>query len=137
MELVRRNTADVAEVADVFLAHWCASHQSGSLRGASENAGFFATWRVCAMRDPDLRRIAGRNVGDCVGALPDDAAATVADLLQRLGVGEDDAVAYIEAQLTRLPGWAAAMARRNANGHRRAVVSCSQCQRGTSTGYDS
>ena len=122
IELIRRNTADVADLVDLFVAHWCASHQSGSLRGASEGDGFYATWRAIAAYDPEFRRLAGREIGDRVRSLSVDAAEAVADLLHRLGVGDHDAVAYLEAQLTRLPGWAAVMARRNALGHRRAVV---------------
>ncbi len=122
MQLTRRGTGDVADRVDVFVAHWCASHQSESLPLRSGTEGLYAGWRALAPYDPDLRRIAGGNIGDLVKALPVDAAHAVAELLHRLGVGEDDAVAYLEAQVTRLPGWAAVMARRVAHGQRRAMV---------------
>ena len=121
-ELTRRGTAGVAELTDALLAHWCASYESGALRVPSGVEGLFAMWRVFAAHDPDLRRIAGRAARETVGSLPDSAAAAVADLLHRLGLGEDDAVGYLQAQLTRLPGWAAVMARRVARGHRHEVV---------------
>lgn len=122
VELTRRGTAHVAELADMYLAHWCASVPCGPLHARAGHAGLFATWRALAAHDPDLRRLAGRELANRVCALPVVAGEAVAVLLQQLGIAEDDAVSYLEAQLTRLPGWAAVMARRVVGGQRHAMV---------------
>jgi len=94
----------VADTVDVQTSKWC-----GAFFGAAawpmpgrEN-GFFAAWRALAPADrtlsrpvrADLRRLPER---------PDDA---VLDALSRIGVGDEERIPYLQAHLTKMPGWAA------------------------------
>jgi uncharacterized protein YbcC (UPF0753/DUF2309 family) len=122
VRLQQRGTAEVAELTDVFVAHWCASYLSGSVVVRGAESGLYSAWRALAAHDPDLRRWAGRDAGRRARALPATGTEAVSHLLAALGIGEADAVAYLEAQLTRLPGWTAVMARRVEAGCRHDLV---------------
>lgn len=121
-ELRRRGTAAVAELTDVIVAHWCASHVAGGLHPDSPDEGLYSAWRSLAPHDPDIRRLAGGDAVRRIESLPTEATEAIADLLRRRGIGEADAVAYLEAQLARLPGWAAVLTSRSRSGRRRDVV---------------
>jgi len=94
----------VIEAVDAQTSKWCAAFFGGAawpMPGRED--GFYAAWRALAPADrtvprgarAELRRLAQR---------PEDA---VLDALTRLAVRDDDRIAYLQAHLTRMPGWAA------------------------------
>ncbi|MFN3218254.1 MAG: putative inorganic carbon transporter subunit DabA [Acidimicrobiales bacterium] len=121
--LVVVGTAGVADVVDAFVAHWCATHRAlveHAVHG--DRPDLYATWRRLAPHDPDLARRGGPGHRERALALPERAADAVVATLDARGIEPSDAVAYLEAQLARLPGWAAAFAREVDTGDRHALV---------------
>ena len=104
-EFRRRGTAEVADTVDVMLAHFCAGHAAGGQIGG----GLWDRWRDLAVHDRTLRRWSEGHAAERIRTLPEDAPAAVAWHLRELGIDEDHALGYLEAQLTRLAGWAAAL----------------------------
>ncbi len=90
--------------------------------GLDTRPDLYRGWRRLAPYDPDLARMAGPGVRALALALPDEATDAVVMTLAARGIGSADAVAYLEAQLARLPGWAAAFAREVDTGRRHALV---------------
>ena len=95
---------EVAEAVDAQTSKWCSAFFGGAawpMPGRED--GFYTAWRRLAASDrsvsravrADLRRAAPR---------PDDA---VAEALNRLGVDDEARIPYLQAHLTRMPGWAA------------------------------
>lgn len=121
--LVNVGTAAVADVVDAFVAHWCATHRAMVERADSgTRPDLYATWRRLAPHDPDLATSGGPGHRERALALPERAGDAVVVTLAARGIGPADAVAYLEAQLARLPGWAAAFAREVDTGDRHALV---------------
>lgn len=94
----------VAATVDAQTAKWCAAFFGGAAWPMpGREKGFYAAWRALAAKDrtvdrparEELRRVAER---------ADDA---VLDALRRLGIDDDDRIVYLQAHLTRMPGWAA------------------------------
>ena len=97
----------VAAAVDAQTAKWCAAFFGGGawpMPGRED--GFFPAWRGLAAGDRTLGR-AGRRELRRVAERADDA---VLDALDRLGVSDDERIAYLQAHLTRMPGWAAHVA---------------------------
>lgn len=94
----------VAETIDAQTSKWCAAFFGGAAwpMPGREN-GFYAAWRALAPSDRTVGRTA-RGKLRRVAERPDDA---VLEALERLGVAEDDRIAYLQAHLTCMPGWAA------------------------------
>ncbi len=94
----------VAATVDAQTAKWCAAYFGGAAwpMPGREN-GFFASWRALAPSDRTLSRAARRALRG-TAERADDA---VLDALTQLAVTDDDRVAYLQAHLTRMPGWAA------------------------------
>ncbi|MGE5698394.1 MAG: DUF2309 domain-containing protein [Candidatus Sericytochromatia bacterium] len=94
----------VADTVDAQTAKWCAAF-FGEARWPmpGRDAGFYAAWRALAPADRTLPRTVRRQLRSASGR-PEDAAL---DALERLAVGADARVTYLQAHLTRLPGWAA------------------------------
>jgi uncharacterized protein YbcC (UPF0753/DUF2309 family) len=109
-ELHRRGTAVVADLVDVLVAHWCATHAGAAHRAG----GLHAAWRALAPHDRLLRTWCAGVLDQVLGELADDPNVVTSRLLHALGVEPATAVAYLEAQLARLPGWGAALARTGA-----------------------
>jgi uncharacterized protein YbcC (UPF0753/DUF2309 family) len=65
--------------------------------------GFFAAWRDLAPSDRTLSRAARR----ALRGTAERAEDAVLDALTMLAVTNDNRVAYLQAHLTRMPGWAA------------------------------
>ena len=65
--------------------------------------GFFAAWRALAPSDRSVSR-AVRTELRRTATRPEDA---VLEALSRLGVADDARIPYLQAHLTRMPGWAA------------------------------
>lgn len=102
--LAEKQAPAIIEAVDAQTSKWCAAFFGGAawpMPGREE--GFYAAWRALAPADrtvprgarAELRRLAQR---------PEDA---VLDALSRLAVHDDDRIAYLQAHLTRMPGWAA------------------------------
>lgn len=95
---------DVADTVDALTSKWSAAflgHASWPMPG--RELGFYAAWRTLAPGDRTLPRSA-RAALRCVAERPDDAALQALDAL---GVDDDARITYLQAHLTRLPGWAA------------------------------
>ncbi|MDV3134279.1 DUF2309 domain-containing protein [Mycobacterium sp. 29Ha] len=95
---------DVAHTVDALTSKWSAAflgHASWPMPGRER--GFYAAWRTLAPGDRTLPRTA-RTALRGVAERPDDAALQALDAL---GVDDDARITYLQAHLTRLPGWAA------------------------------
>ncbi|MGY4708932.1 DUF2309 domain-containing protein [Mycolicibacterium sp. CBM1] len=96
--------ARLAAIVDDQSAKWCSAffgHGAWPMPGR-EN-GFYAAWRELAAADPTLKRAVRARLRE-VPPRPDDA---VLSALSALGVEDGARIAYLQAHLTRLPGWAA------------------------------
>ncbi|WP_167100663.1 DUF2309 domain-containing protein [Mycobacterium sp. DL592] len=95
---------EVARIVDAQTAKWCSAFfGAAGWPMPGREAGFYAAWRGLAAADPTLSRKA-RAALRAVAERPDDA---VLQALSALDVGDADRAAYLQAHLTRLPGWAA------------------------------
>ena len=94
----------VAATVDAQTSKWCAAYFGGAAWPMpGREHGFFAAWRALASRDRTLSRAARR----ALRGTADRAEDAVLDALTQLAVTDDDRVAYLQAHLTRMPGWAA------------------------------
>ena len=94
----------VADAVDAQTAKWCAAFFGGGawpMPGRED--GFYPAWRGLATGDRTVGR-SGRKELSRVAQRADDAAL---EALDRLGVSDDERIAYLQAHLTRMPGWAA------------------------------
>lgn len=99
-----RVSARVAADIDAHAATWCGAFLGGgSWPMPGRAAGFYAAWRGLGRTDRTLPRAVRKRLRD-IPERADDAALRALDTL---GIGEDDRVTYLQAHLTRLPGWAA------------------------------
>ena len=96
--------ARVADAVDAQTAKWCAAFfGSAAWPMPGREHGFYRAWRGLAARDrsvPRAARAALRTTPD----RPDDAILAALDTL---GVEDQARVPYLQAHLTRMPGWAA------------------------------
>lgn len=95
---------EIAGTVDAQTAKWSAAFlgdASWPMPGRED--GFYAAWRRLAPGDRTLPR-AVRTALRATAERPDDA---ILDALASLGVTENARIAYLQAHLTRLPGWAA------------------------------
>ncbi len=97
---------EVADQVDAQAAKWCAAY-FGSPAAAwpmpDHPKGFYHAWRAIAAGDHTL----GRRVRARLRQLPDRADDAALHALQRLSVSDEERITYLQAHLTRLPGWAA------------------------------
>ena len=94
----------VAAAVDSQTAKWCAAFFGGAAWPMPGRAnGFYAAWRALAPTD---RTVAGRRGAELRQAAEraDDA---ILQALSALGVDDDARTGYLQAHLTRMPGWAA------------------------------
>ncbi|BBX71607.1 DUF2309 domain-containing protein [Mycolicibacterium psychrotolerans] len=99
-----RVSARLAADIDAHAATWCAAFLGGGswpMPGRAD--GFFAAWRGLGRNDRTLPRAVRKRLR----AIPDRADDAVLQALEALGIDDDDRVTYLQAHLTRLPGWAA------------------------------
>ncbi|BBY60419.1 DUF2309 domain-containing protein [Mycolicibacterium sarraceniae] len=94
----------LAASVDDQAAKWCSAFFGyGAWPMPGREDGFYAAWRALAAGDPTLkRRVRARLRG--TAPRPDDAVLAA---LSALDVGDSARIAYLQAHLTRLPGWAA------------------------------
>lgn len=94
----------VAGLVDAQTSKWCAAFfGDGAWPMPGREEGFYCAWRALAPIDRTLPRAARadmRRVPEC----PEDAALQA---LAQLDVDDDGRIAYLQAHLTRMPGWAA------------------------------
>ncbi len=99
-----RVAPEIAATVDAQAAKWCAAYfgaAAWSMPG--REAGFYAAWRGLAPADPTLsRRIRAR-----LRSVPERADDALLQALSSLAVDESARATYLQAHLTRLPGWAA------------------------------
>ena len=89
---------------DAHAATWCAAFLGGgSWQMPGRADGFYAAWRELSRADRTLPRAVRKRLR----ALPERADDATLQALDALGIGDDDRVTYLQAHLTRLPGWAA------------------------------
>ena len=96
----------IAEQVDAQSAKWCAAYFGAPAAHwpmPGHRDGFYPAWRALAPGDHTLSRAVRRDLR-ALPARADDAALAALD---RLRVDEDERTAYLQAHLTRLPGWAA------------------------------
>ncbi len=99
-----RIAPEVAGMVDAQAAKWCAAFfGAAAWPMPGRGAGFYAAWRALATADPSLPRRFRAKLRS-VPERPDDA---ILEALSSLGVEESARAAYLQAHLTRLPGWAA------------------------------
>jgi uncharacterized protein YbcC (UPF0753/DUF2309 family) len=94
----------VADELDAQTAKWCAAFFGAAAwpMPGREN-GFYAAWRALAPSDRTLSRAARKDLRRAADRADDAVLAA----LGRLGVHDDSRIAYLQAHLTRMPGWAA------------------------------
>ena len=93
-----------ADTVDNQSAKWCSAYFGGGawpMPGRED--GFFAAWRALAPSDPSVPRAVRAELR----RTPDRADDAALRSLAALGVEEDARIAYLQAHLTRMPGWAA------------------------------
>ncbi|MEW5811327.1 MAG: DUF2309 domain-containing protein [Actinomycetota bacterium] len=99
-----RQSARLATDIDSHAATWCAAFLGGgSWPMPGRDNGFYPAWRVLVRAEHTLPRAVRRRLR----ALPECADDAALHALDALGVGDDERVTYLQAHLTRLPGWAA------------------------------
>ena len=96
----------VAEQVDAQAAKWCAAYFGSPAADwpmPDYHQGFYHAWRALAAGDHKL----SRRVRGALRTVPTRADDAALHALQALGVADDERIAYLQAHLTRLPGWAA------------------------------
>lgn len=93
----------VADAVDAQTSKWCAAFFGGGAwpMPGREN-GLYAAWRELARHDRTLPR----RVRSALRRSPERADDAVLESLRELGVADEARIAYLQAHLTRMPGWA-------------------------------
>lgn len=94
----------VAAAVDAQTSKWCAAFfGNAAWPMPGREHGFYPAWRALAPRDRTLARA----VRAGLRRLPERAEDAASEALARLGVDGDARIPYLQAHLTRMPGWAA------------------------------
>jgi uncharacterized protein YbcC (UPF0753/DUF2309 family) len=94
----------VADQVDAQTSKWCAAFfGGGAWPMPGREKGFYAAWRALAPSDRSLSRAVRRDLR----GVADRADDAVLAALGRLRVDDDSRIVYLQAHLTRMPGWAA------------------------------
>ncbi len=93
----------IADTVDAQTSKWCAAFFGDAAwpMPGSEH-GFYSAWRSLAPGDRSLHRTVRKELR----RTPERADDAVLEALARLGVDADARTAYLQAHLTRMPGWA-------------------------------
>ncbi|ORV89179.1 DUF2309 domain-containing protein [Mycolicibacterium iranicum] len=96
--------SEAARVVDAQTSKWMAAFlgEAGWPMPGREQ-GFYSAWRALAPTDRTLPRTLRARLRD-IAERPDDG---VLEALDALGIPDQDRITYLQAHLTRLPGWAA------------------------------
>ena len=93
-----------AHTIDTQVGKWCSAYFGhGAWPMPGRQNGFYSAWRALASGDHTLKRAVRQRLRE-VPARPDDATLAALDML---GVPDEARIAYLQAHLTCLPGWAA------------------------------
>ncbi|MBX9640211.1 MAG: DUF2309 domain-containing protein, partial [Mycobacteriaceae bacterium] len=98
--------AQVAEQVDAQAAKWCAAYFGAPAAGwpmPEHHTGLYHAWRSLASDDHTLSRPARA----LLRTVPDRADDAALQALHQLKVTDEERITYLQAHLTRLPGWAA------------------------------
>ena len=104
--VTRSEVADhaVADTIDAQTAKWCAAYfGDAAWPMPGRERGFFAAWRGLAPTDRSLARATRAGLRRTADRADDAVLAA----LDSLGVSDDARIPYLQAHLTRMPGWAA------------------------------
>ena len=94
----------VADTVDLQTSKWCSAYFGGAawpMPGREQ--GFYPAWRALAPSDRTLPRSARKELR----RIPERSDDAVLQALTRLGVDDEHRIVYLQAHLTRMPGWAA------------------------------
>lgn len=95
---------EVAATVDAQTAKWCAAYLGDAAWPMpGRERGFFTAWRSLADADRTLPRAVRKELR----GLADRADDALLAALSSLGVDEAARIPYLQAHLTRMPGWAA------------------------------
>lgn len=97
---------DVAGLLDTHTIQWCSAfldEGQATWRMPGRDRGFYPAWRALAGHDTTLPR----PVRERLRHLPERAEDAILEALAALGVPDDRRTHYLQAHLTRLPGFAA------------------------------
>lgn len=96
--------SDAVDTVDAQAAKWSAAFLGESAWPMpGRHLGFYSAWRMLAHNDRTLSPAVRSELRACVDR-PDDA---LHEALRALDVADEDRVSYLQAHLTRQPGWAA------------------------------
>lgn len=96
----------VAQQVDDQAARWCAAYfgsPAAAWQMPGQHDGFYHAWRELAAGDHTL----SRSVRAALKKVPNRSDDAALQALEQLAVGADERITYLQAHLTRLPGWAA------------------------------
>ncbi len=94
----------IADTIDAQTSKWCAAFfGDAAWPMPGRDKGLFAAWRALAPGDRTLPRAVRADLRRS----PERAEDAVLEALTRLGVSETARIPYLQAHLTRMPGWAA------------------------------
>lgn len=104
MTRAERCAPGLADAVDAHTAKWCAAFFGAAVWPMpGRGQGFYTAWRDLAHRDRRLPR----GVRTALRNAPHCAEDAVLKALDDAGVSDETRMACLQAQLTRLPGWAA------------------------------
>lgn len=94
----------IAEDIDTQVAKWCSAFfGAAAWPMPGRDNGFYHAWRKLASKDRTLPR----RVRRALASAAERADDAVLSALDTLGVDDDTRITYLQAHLTKLPGWAA------------------------------
>ncbi len=96
----------VARQVDDQAAKWCAAYFGSSSAGwqmPGRQDGFYHAWRTLAAGDHTV----SRSIRAALRKVPHRSDDAALHALHQLAVADDERITYLQAHLTRLPGWAA------------------------------
>lgn len=95
---------EIADTVDDLTGKWCAAYLGDSGWSMPDrDLGLYSCWRSIARYDRSLPR----SVRTSISQLPQRPDDAILAALDQLGVLQSDWLAYLQTDLTRLPGWAA------------------------------
>ncbi len=99
-----QTSGELSADIDAHVATWCAAFLGGGSWSMPDRAhGFYTAWRASVRYDRSL----SRTVRGTLRTAPERADDAALHALENLNIDDQDRVVYLQAHLTRLPGWAA------------------------------
>ena len=91
---------------DELVARWCRAAlapEAAAWPVPVDQLGFYGAWRALSRLDRGLPRSARQRIS----GLPRAADVALAEVLQHLGITDDEQLALLRSELSKLPGWTA------------------------------